>query len=137
MNKMVNSIQKKALFTIAILFGEFIVGIYTTLFIHFPNTTEDKLLWNFTEHNMILVIHILLGMVTFFGSLSLLFQSVKIASRVYFRSSVLAFMGILLAMVSGMLFIPTQNDMYSFVMAFGFVIANIGLLLVVMQKSTT
>ncbi len=122
----VDSLRKETIGIVVLLSLEFIFGLYTTFFVHFPEDVTAGELWRFSSHDPILAIHICLGVVIFLGSLWMVIRSSHTKSVHFLAPAVVACLGASVATFTGGKFVPTQDDSYSFLMGVGFLIAYLG-----------
>lgn len=121
-----NKFYKESLGMILILFLEFILGIYTTLFLSFPENSSKSALWKFASSDNILNLHMILGIALVIGAVNYLIRAIiyKQSNQIY--SALTATLGVCLATYGEVMFVPSQKEIYSFIMSIGFVIAIVG-----------
>ncbi len=114
--------RTQAVLIIITLAAEFILGMYTSLFVEFPDTLVNGNAWSWSmQASPIILAHMLLGSLMLLVALSMVVfggiarsQSAVVASVVG-----LVFMGV--AYFSGASFLANvSDDRYSFLMALGF-----------------
>ncbi len=120
------SFRKEAFGMILVILAEFLLGIYTTFFVHFPEGATEMELWTFSEREMILSAHIILGVILTIGTVRFFIRVLRQKQPSWTASATTAFIGVLLATTTGFIFIPTQNDLYSLLMGVGFSVAIAG-----------
>ena len=106
-----------------VLLAEFVFGIYTTFFLHFPESATARELWKFSSQDMVLNIHMILGLIIVLGTAGFCLRVIVKKQQAWLASAVLALIGVVLATYAGFMFIPSQADSYSFLMGLGFAIA--------------
>lgn len=119
----VRSLRMHAIGMIFLLTLLYLFGMFTALFVSFPQGKSDGQLWQFSMKQLPLATHIVLGILLLLGTIALIIRSFVRESNVWILSSIIAGIGVLLAIIGGMVFIPTQKDVYSFVMAVSFLIS--------------
>lgn len=125
--KKMNSLSKQGLYIIGLLVVQYLLGMYTNMFVAFPENKHEGQLWQFAWHQPSLVLHILVGFSLLFGAISLVVRSIKQKNKSWIYASSIGTIAILSGISVGALFIPTQIDIYSFLMAISFIIAFIAL----------
>ncbi|MEI6533377.1 MAG: hypothetical protein WCO06_06065 [Candidatus Roizmanbacteria bacterium] len=125
MNLKENSLflRKFAFGMLVVLLGEFLFGIYTTLYVHFPENASTKELWKFSSQDLYLNIHMILGVLITIGAIIFFIRVITKKQNNWLLSSVIALLGIVIATIGGIQFVPTQLDIYSIIMSVGFTIA--------------
>lgn len=102
---------------------QYILGMYTNLFVSFPDRANEGELWEFAWHQMSLASHIIVGIALLLGAIVLLVRSLREHNTNWIISSTIAMIAILTAGGGGALFISKQSDGYSFLMAASFLVA--------------
>ena len=119
-----NDKLKKQAFGLMIgLLVQYLLGIVVNLFVSFPEDVHGEELWKFTEKQPLILIHILLALLLLIGSSAFVSTSIKQKNSLWIKVSLVAFLSILLSVITGALFVPSQNDTYSVIMASGFAVA--------------
>lgn len=118
-----DSFRKEAFGILIILLCEFIFGIYTTLYVHFPEAASSKQLWRFSSTVPILNIHMILGLLITVGLIQFFVRSLIKKSKKWIIISTVSSVGVIASTIGGLQFIPTQSDLYSFIMSLGFAVA--------------
>jgi hypothetical protein len=72
---------------------------------------------------LVLVLHILVAIGLLIGSLILVARSYVVKSRPWIIASIVGALGVIAALTNGLAFIGNNNDVNSFVMAIGFMVA--------------
>jgi hypothetical protein len=120
--KLIRAFRITVLFTLIALVLEFILGIYTNLFVEFPDSLVNGNAWQWSmAQSPIIGAHVLIGSLLLAASLLSLGLGLALKSKAAIGSSLagLAMMG--LAYFSGSAFLANiQVDGYSFAMALGF-----------------
>jgi hypothetical protein len=101
---------------------EFILGMYTSLFIEFPDSLVNGNAWGWSmQASPIILAHIILGSLMVLAGLSMVVLGVIARSQKLILVSVLGFLFLGLAYFSGAKFLAdVTNDGFSFLMALGF-----------------
>jgi hypothetical protein len=121
MNKDPLKIQSHVLLGILIL--QYLFGMAVNLFVQFPNSKSQTVLWEFTKSQAALVIHMILGVLLFVGACVFVMRAVQSKKKQWIISSSVGLFAIFVAVAAGAQFIPTQQDIYSFIMAAAFILA--------------
>lgn len=117
------SLSMHAFGMIGVLALEYLFGMFTTLFVTFPQNEKEKQLWQFAWRQAPVAIHVILGFVLFAGTLALLIRALVKKETQWIISGTIATISVFAAIIAGALFIPHQTDWYSFIMAVSFIIA--------------
>jgi hypothetical protein len=108
---------------IASLVVQYALGMYVNLYVSFPEGQVGDQLWEFAWSQPALAAHIILAILIFIGGIVLCIRAARARNRVWIWSSFIAFLAVLAAGASGASFIPSQNDLFSYSMALGFIVA--------------
>ena len=125
MDKQIQSLNKHAIGMIILCIVQYLFGMYTSLFIEFPENGSSKTLWEFASNQMPVVLHIIFGFLLLLGTLVLVIRSLVLKDKNWTIASILALISIIGAIIGGAIFVPTQQDTYSFLMAVCFIAALI------------
>ena len=110
------------LLTLLVLVLEYILGMYTALFVQFPDSLVNGNAWSWSmSQSPVIMAHVFLGTLLVVGSLLALGFSIASKSKIAIRASVVGLVAILIAYLSGSTFLANvQSDGYSFSMSLGF-----------------
>lgn len=108
---------------IALLTVQYLLGMYTNLFVAFPEHAAEGQLWEFAWHQVPLALHIIVGIALLVGAIVLLVWAMQKHDKQWIVSSAVAFLSILVAGAAGSQFVSKQSDMYSFLMGATFLAA--------------
>lgn len=108
---------------LGILILQYLLGMAANLFVQFPDTTSEKIQWKFAEGQWTVVTHMVLGFLLLIGSIVLLFRAIRRKDKNWIISGSIGLFAILVAVGAGAQFIPTQQDVYSYIMATAFLLA--------------
>ena len=111
---------------LGLLAVQFTLGMINNLFVRFPDTTRPDLLWAYARSQLPVISHIVVGTLLLVGALILLIRASGMPHRRWLGSAVVGLIAIIIAIYGGVTFVTTQVDMYSLVMALGFIIAVLG-----------
>jgi hypothetical protein len=117
------SLQPHAIGMIGVLVVQYLLGMFSSLFVSFPEGAKDKQLWFFAWRQIPIALHIIVGLLLFLGTLALLIRAVATKGRTWIIPSSIALGAVFIAAITGAIFISTQTDWYSFIMAISFIIA--------------
>ena len=101
---------------------QYVLGITTTLFVHLPRNLPQGEVWEFAWKQLPLALHIILGLFLLIGSTALLVSSMKIKSQKWIVASIVGLITMLITTLSGSLFVDRKSDVYSYIMAVGFIV---------------
>ncbi len=100
---------------------QFILGIATNLFIKLP-AEGGSAAWRAAWTNVVTILHMIIGLGLFVGSIAFVIRTVLAKDGHWMIASMAGFVGMLLAFFGGVLFVQTQSDAYSLIMAIGFIL---------------
>lgn len=109
------------------LIVQYILGMFSNLFVQFPDTTSEGKLWGFAWTQISVASHIILGLLLFIGAVVLLIRALRYKNRTWTIAASTGLAGILAAIYGGVSFIPSQNDPYSLLMSIAFIVALLAL----------
>ena len=104
---------------------QYLLGMFTNMFVQFPDTKQEGALWEFAWKQFPLAAHIIIGFLLIIGAFALITTSIKQRNKPWIIASIIGYIGIQTAASAGSLFIPSQQNLYSYVMAVAFIIAFI------------
>jgi uncharacterized membrane protein YhaH (DUF805 family) len=108
---------------IASLVVQYALGMYVNMFVAFPEGEMGEQLWGFAWSQPALAAHIVLGLLIFIGAIVLCVRAVRARNYPWIWASGIGLLSVLVAVESGSSFIPSQNDIFSYSMAIGFIVA--------------
>lgn len=121
-SKLFQAFRLTVLLTLIALVLEFILGIYTSLFVEFPDSIVNGNAWAWSmSQSPMIIAHVLLGTLLLAASVLTLGLGIALKSKTAIASSVAGLIMMGLAYLSGGAFLANvQVDGYSFSMALGF-----------------
>lgn len=121
--KLLGAFRLHSLVAIVALTLEFLLGMYTALFVAFPDSLAGGNAWGWSMSNSAATMaHVILATALVIVSLSALGFGIAARNRTAVATSSLGLVMVGLAYVSGAVFLSdTGKDAYSFAMAFGFI----------------
>jgi hypothetical protein len=121
-SKLLRFFRIDTLFTLAALVLEFVLGMYTALFVEFPETLVNGNGWGWSmKESPIIMTHVLLGTLLVILALAALGLGFAARSKAAIAWSITGLVMIAIAYLSGSVFLSNvADDNYSFVMALGF-----------------
>jgi hypothetical protein len=117
------SLEIQARFIIGFLVVQYLLGMFTNMFVAFPEGKNEGQLWQFAWTQPSLIAHIIIGIGVFISAVILTVRATKAGNRIWTKASWAGLVSILVAIAAGSRFIPTQTDGYSFVMSVAFIAA--------------
>lgn len=108
---------------LGMLILQYLFGTAANLFVQFPNSTSEKVLWQFAVKQFPLTVHMLLGVLLVIAGIVLLIRALRKKDRNWIWAASIGLFSILVASFAGAQFIPTQQDLYSYTMAIAFIAA--------------
>lgn len=127
--KRISSLHKLDILIIGLLFFQYVLGMGNNLFVDFPSRTvgANPLDSTFTSGPYLVAIHILVGIALGLAAIGSLALSALAKSKILTVIAVAGLGSILVAGESGIEFVLGwySNDLFSFLMSFGFILAFI------------
>jgi hypothetical protein len=102
---------------------QYLLGMYTDLFVAFPEGAQGDAAWHFAETQIPLILHIILGLFLFTGAVALCVRAYRYGDKEWRIVSIVGLLAILAAVASGSEFVDSQNDAFSYSMAVAFLVA--------------
>jgi hypothetical protein len=99
---------------------QFLLGMYINLFVAYPENQDARQYWEFTKHSPVVMLHLLFGTLLLVGAVAFVVRSYKNNVPSYRLPSVLGLLSLLLAWATGDIFVTSQQDIFSYLMALGF-----------------
>ncbi len=118
-----NLLKKLGIAVLLVLSLEYILGMATALFVTFPSDDSAKILWKFAGSQLLLALHMIVGMLLLVFSIAILGVAVKQKTKKWIFFGVVGIVSILAATATGSQFVSTQNAMQSFLMSVFFMIS--------------
>jgi hypothetical protein len=111
-------------FMIALLFIQFILGIFINLYVTFPplNSISQVGPKVFPSNYITVMFHMMLGFLILIVSLIMILISFRIGSAKLLLSSIISSIFVIIAGISGILFLFNEFNRYSFLMGLSFII---------------
>lgn len=121
--KRLRAFRLHSLIAIVVLVLEFVLGMYTALFVQFPESLVEGNAWHWSmTQSFIVMSHVILGTILMVIAFAAFGFAVAIRKRAVVITSVVALVMVALAYMSGTVFLSNiEEDAYSFSMAIGFV----------------
>ena len=105
---------------IILLVGQYLLGMYTNLFVTIPDGVNG---WQWMSNSLAIMGHVTLGTLLLVVSVALLVFGARARSRTWIVASLVGLVGIGAALAGGSSFMNGQSDAMSFVMACGLGVA--------------
>jgi len=102
---------------------QFLLGMFSALFVEFPENASEQQVWKFAGQQIPVVLHMLLGLLLLLGAIALVVRAIILKDKIWIWTSVIGLVGVLVADITGVLFVGQQNDIYSYAMAVAFIVA--------------
>lgn len=118
-----DSIQIHAHIILGFLIIQYLIGMYANLFVQFPQNANEKTLWKFAGQQVPVSLHMVLALLLIIGGIVLLVRAVMRKDRKWIIAAGLGLFSILVAAVAGVLFVPSQQNIYSYIMGIAFLLA--------------
>lgn len=102
---------------------QYLLGMFANMFVSFPDTTNEVTLWEFAKGQWPVMTHIILGALLVIGGIVFLIRAIRRKDKQWIIAASVGLFGVLAAGIAGARFIPTQQDVYSYIMAVAFILA--------------
>jgi len=122
-SKTQNGLWTQAIFTIAVLVIQYVLGMLSNLFVQFPQTDQPNLLWDYARSQLPTFAHIIIGILLLVSAIMFVIRAIRNHDRGWIASSVAGLVGIVIAIYGGVTYTTIQVDLYSLIMALGFIVA--------------
>ena len=122
-SKTQNGLRNYAIVIIGLLVIQYALGMVTNMFVQFPDTSDVGQLWEFTRSQLPSGAHMWVGVLLVLSAIIFVIQSAIKKNRSWIVSSVVGLVAIMTAFYGGVMFVSSQIDAYSMVMALAFIIA--------------
>jgi len=116
-------IKIQAHVVLGFLIIQFLFGMVANLFVQFPNTTNKKTLWEFAQTQWSVSVHMIIALLLIIGGIVFLIRTIRRKDKKWIIASSIGLFGILIATITGIQFISTQQGGYSYAMAVAFIIS--------------
>lgn len=110
-------------FILGFLVLQYLFGMFVNLFVQFPDTQKESVLWKFAQDQMPVVLHMVIGALLIIGGIVLLIRTIRKRDKQLVMASSIGLVALLIASFAGAEFVSTQADGYSYTMAVTFIIA--------------
>lgn len=100
---------------------QFILGMYIAMYVEFPENASVQQAWEFARGNGWILLHIVIGLLITLGTISYLVTVVRKKQKQLLPYAVIGLVAVLAAVTGGERFVSLQDDVYSMLMAFGFI----------------
>jgi hypothetical protein len=101
---------------IILLVGQYVLGMYTNLFVTIPDGVDG---WKWMSNSMVIMGHVTLGTLVLVVSAAILVLGVRARAARWIVASVAGLVGISASLFGGSTFMNGQSDVMSFLMACG------------------
>ena len=116
-------IKTQANVILGVLIIQYLFGMFVNLFVQFPDTQKEGVLWEFAKNQWPLVIHMIIGGLMVIGGIVFLIRTIRRKEKQLIIAASVGLAAILIAAFAGAQFVSTQADGYSYTMAVAFIIA--------------
>ncbi|MBX4199427.1 hypothetical protein KW789_00855 [Candidatus Saccharibacteria bacterium] len=135
MNEM--RLHRQSLGLLLMLIVQFVLGMVLDLFVELPKnhagTSGDFIsrawhgfIWAVSSGGgIVLTLHVIVAIGLILGSIGLVIRAAILRNRFWLAISIVGALGIFVALTNGLAFIGYGNDVNSFVMAMGFIVAAV------------
>jgi len=110
-----------------IIFGfliiEYLLGMVASLFVQFPDTNKERILWQFANGQWSIVLHMLIALGLVLSGIVFLIRTIRKRNKYWIISASVGLVSLLIATFAGVEFVSMQNDAASYTMSTAFIIA--------------
>lgn len=110
-------------FILGFLVLQFLFGMFANLFVQFPNTRNEGVLWKFAGQQVSVAAHMFIALLLLIGGIVLLIRVIRKKDKQWIIAASVGLFALIIATFAGVQFIPTQQNVYSYIMAIAFLIA--------------
>lgn len=120
-------IRKHATGLIGLLVAQYILGMLTNLYVHFPERASVAKNWEFMRGQWLVWAHLITGTLIVFGAIALYIKAVELRNKTWKVAGGITTGSAIVAWVCGEEFVSSQSDLYSFAMSVFFIVALVAL----------
>lgn len=102
---------------------QYILGTIINLYTTFPQSGGPQVMWKFAKSQPVVFAHIIWGTLLFLGAVVFLVRAVRQKNLRWKVVTTIGFIAVLVSWISGERFVSTQNNIFSLIMAIGFMVA--------------
>jgi len=113
----------QANFILGFLFLQYLFGMFVNLFVEFPDTHNEGVLWKFAQDQMPAVLHMVIGGLLVISGIIFLVRAVMRKEKQLIIAASIGLVAMLIAAIAGAQFVSSQTDAYSYTMAVAFILA--------------
>lgn len=121
--KAIKGFRTHSIVMLVLLLIQYVLGMITNLYVQFPENSQPEQLWAAAQSQFASMAHIILGMLLLVVAILIIVRAVMSKNRTLVWISVAGLVSILVAIISGSMFINAQSDVYSLVMAIAFIVS--------------
>ncbi len=134
MNKLINRQGLGLLIGLAI---QYMLGMSINLFVEFPADKTPQGEWEFTLHNPLILLHLVIGTLLVFGSIVLVVRAVRQHAQAWKLPAISGCIWVLVAWIAGDTFVTSQADALSYLMSLAFLLAMLSYVLGLYRSRST
>ena len=116
-------IRIQSTFLLVFLAIQYAFGMYVNFYVTFPDGIQGGDAWRFAWTQFALAAHIVIGILLLLGAIVFLVRVLRYGSKKWKAPAIWGLVAIALAGTAGSLFLPSQTDFYSYIMALMFLLA--------------
>lgn len=118
-----DSLKIQSHFILGFLIVQYLLGMYANLFVQFPDSTSEKTLWKYAGNHVSVDIHMIVALMLVIAGIVLLIRTVLRKNKYWIIAASVGLFSILVATVAGVEYIPTQQNIFSYIMGIAFILA--------------
>jgi len=104
-----------------VLAVQFLLGTYISMYVEFPENASTQAAWDFVRGNPWILVHMFLGLFILLGAINYVVLVLKNKQKQLVPHAIIGLVAIFLAVLGGERFISLGDDLYSMLMATGFI----------------
>lgn len=117
-----DALKRFPLSVVWVLAIQFLLGMYINMYVEFPESvTSTQASWEFARGNIWILAHIVIGLIILLGTINYLVMALKYKQKQVVPYAIIGLIAVLVAVLGGERFVSAGDDLYSMLMATGFI----------------
>src|SRR5438128_575012 len=110
MNGLKNSLHRQGLGMIIGLIVQYLLGMSANLFVHFPESGNEGIMWESAKSQILFNVHLYWGILLLIGGIVLYIKAFREKNKTWKIASGLGLAFIIIAILAGVYFVGNQKD---------------------------
>lgn len=102
---------------------QYALGMTINLFVEFPAGGSAHEMWDFTLHNPLVLVHLIIGTLLILGAATLVVRTIRQHVETWRLPAISGLVWVLTAWTAGDTFVTSQADILSYIMSLAFLLA--------------